>query len=175
MGFSNIRKYWCWLKPQHLFSYQNISCLRKLNSLHNSIVMVSVIEGVRFCIDSSSWRWRMKTEIVGWRHRDMDLPSWWSCVFFSSPSATVVGNPVWTVVSQTSWSSTWHWGRNVILSSFVMRIRFSPPSSNPDLLGSVETHMYPWISSGRFVSFRSPVIWDVTLFVLLPVDLFPSW
>jgi hypothetical protein len=32
----------------------------------------------------------------------------------------------------------------------------SPPSSNPDLLGSAKTHMYPWISSGRFVSFRSP-------------------
>ena len=30
MGFSNIRKYWCWLKPQYSFSYPNISFLCKL-------------------------------------------------------------------------------------------------------------------------------------------------
>ena len=30
MGFSNIRKYWCWLKLQYSFRYPNISFLCKL-------------------------------------------------------------------------------------------------------------------------------------------------
>jgi hypothetical protein len=117
---------------------------------------MSTTEGNRFFVDSSSWSRRMKTEITGWRHWDVGLPICRSMIFLSSPSSNTNGNPVWSVVSQTPWSSVWYWSCSCVLNSSVVIMKISTSLTVPDLLGSGKTHMYPWTSPGRSMSSSSP-------------------
>jgi hypothetical protein len=73
----------------------------------------------------------------------------------SSPSVSVVGKPAWVVVSQTVLSSSLHCSCSDKLRSSEVRMKFSPPSADPDHLGSAETHKYPCISSSVSLSSSS--------------------
>jgi hypothetical protein len=60
------------------------------HSLSNSKVLICDIEGSWSCADCSCCRWRMKTDITGWRHLTVGFPSWRSRSLSNSPSVAVV-------------------------------------------------------------------------------------